>query len=222
MKNKLAFIIGSGPSIRNIDPETLRPYTTICINEAIAKFPNADYVFSCDARFTLRKAWLLLKGLGCKFGCAQGGSGFNSYQYARGVKYQDEITADRIISPKRKKTNNFGDDIDSLVWGMNSAHPATNFAYTLGHRVIVLLGCDCQLVEGKQYFYEFPNQPEGGLAKPEYKKCIRDEPFIGSESKTTWSNIVKANTDVKIINCSDGDIDGIDNMTLGEVIKQYG
>lgn len=206
-----AFIVGSGPSIRHIDPYKLDG-TIICINESIMKFPNADYFFSCDARVTLKRGWTYLPDHKCKVVLIEDGTTFNCYHRARGIKYQEEINASRIIKPKRRKSKVFSEE---LIWGQNSAHCAANFAYNLGCKTIILLGCDCQFVEGKRYFHEFPGQPKGGFFKEEWKKLGGNDPFVGG--RTEWEDIVKANPNIKIINCSAGNITGIPNKKLSEL-----
>lgn len=209
----LGFVIGSGPSILDVDFELIRPYTTLCVNESISRFPEADYFFSCDARITLRKAWKLVESLSCPVIFAQGGSGMNCYWEAIGHKPSEAVGADRLITPPRACKDKFGDP--ELIWGTNSAHPAANYLYNLGCKTIILLGCDCQTTNGKKYFWEI--EGTGGLDKAEYQQCIREEPFHKEIFIKTWSDIALHN-DVELINCSSGQIPGIVKKTLSEAI----
>jgi hypothetical protein len=207
-----AFIVGSGPSIRHINPNL--DGIVICINESIMKFPNADYFFSCDARVTLKKGWTYLPDHKCKVVLVEDGCHFDCYYHARGISYKDEIAPERLIKPKRAKTKVFG---EKLIWGQNSAHCAANFAYNLGCDTIVLLGCDCDKEDGKQYFWEFEGQPEGGFVQEGFRRFVKELPYCGAAANFEWEQLAEFNPDVRFINCSAGKIKGIENMKLEDL-----
>jgi hypothetical protein len=150
-KGRMAFVAGSGPSLRHVEPERLKDYIVIAINGAILKLPDADYFFSCDGRVTLTKAWQILKDVRCKLILNTTLSGFYSFDGILGIKSDEGISQDRICFFKRDFKNQHAIDKRSLLlMGSSSAHPAVHFAHLLGCSPIVLLGMDCGVEDGKR------------------------------------------------------------------------
>lgn len=222
-KGKMAFIAGSGPSLRHIDPEKLKDHIVIAINGAILKLPDADYFFSCDGRVTLTRAWQSLKGLRCKLMLDQTYSGFNSYDYKEPfVKSYEGIADERLCFFKREKGNlHVMRDDNLLLLGSSSAHSAAHFAYLLGCSPIVLLGMDCGLENGKRFYNEFEGQPKDGIFKPEWEiHILREGNDILGSFGNTWVAIAENNPNVKLINCGNGVFPGIEKITLNEVLSK--
>ncbi len=167
-KGKMGFVLGSGPSLRNLDPELLTSHIAIAINSSLVKVPKAQYYFTCDQSMTLWKSWSMLKDCECDLILASN-NGLAAYDSRTGIFSFDGISKERIQYIGRKEDNRM-DKGDKLIKGSSSVHAAAHFAYVLGCSPIVLLGCDCRYVEGKKWFYQFPNQPVDELLKPEYDK----------------------------------------------------
>ena len=221
-KGRTAFIAGSGPSLRHIEPERLKGHIVIAINGAILKVPEADYFFSCDGRVTLTRAWQNLKNLSCTLILDQTYSGFNSYDYKEPfVKSYEGIADERLCFFKRDKNNpNVMRDDNLLLLGSSSAHSAAHFAYLLGCSPIVLLGMDCGLENGKRLYNEFEGQPEDGIFKPEWEiHILREGNEILGAFFNTWVEIAENNPNARLINCGQGVFPGIEKMTLEEVLK---
>lgn len=214
---KYGIIIGTGPSLRDVDLSLIDNHTSVCVNASIMKYPKADYFFSCDATVTLRTCWLIVPDLECKVVLAQGGSGFDCFSAVRGIKVVDEIDPSRIIRPKRQKSMKFGDP--ELVWGKSSAHPAANFLYNLGCDTLILLGCDCKTVDGKRYYYDYDGETKDEFVNDAYAKASFKKQFYGPVFKGEWEGLVRANGHVNFVNCSNADIDGMPKMTLKEALN---
>ena len=226
-KGKIAFVLGSGPSLRNLNTDMLKPHITIAVNASVLKVPSAEYYFSCDTGWVLYEAWHQLKNLKGDIILASN-SGFGAFESRIGRKVFEGIVKERIHYIGRKK-DNIIDKGERLIKGSSSVHPAVHFAYVLGCLPIVLLGCDCKYVEGKKHFTDFPNQPSNKLLKPEYNRYRRplgpDNP--GGVIDGELSHHLKVWKDLKashlnIIDASEGNLNCFRQMSLEEVLKRYG
>ncbi len=230
-KGKTAFVLGSGPSLRNLNPELLKPHIIIAVNEAILKVPFADYFVCCDWGMPLLKAWLIVKESKCQLILHNVDVGFSYLDNKTGVKALDNISPERISYFDFKKDFDILMDKESgkLLRGSSSVHSAVHFAFLLGCSLIVLLGCDCRYVEGNYHFHDFPNQPDGGYIKPEYEKikppyCFDVPKFDNTDAilmghVDCWKKIKKQNPNVDIIDASEGNLNCFRQMTLKDVLK---
>ncbi len=227
-KDKIGFVLGSGPSLRNLDSDVLKSHITIAVNSSIVKVPEAQYYFTCDQSMTLWESWHSLKNLECDLILASN-CGLAVFDSRINRNAFEGISKKRIQYIGRKK-DNIIDRGDKLIKGSSSVHPAVHFAYVLGCSPIVLIGCDCKYVDGKKWFYEFSGQPTDKLLKPEYKKYQRPlAPYV-SGSKTDgeliyhlriWKEIEKQNLNMEIIDASGGALSMFPQMTLKEILKKY-
>lgn len=222
---RLVFILGAGPSLRKVNIKLLKSHIIIAVNSSILKTPFAQYFFSCDARVTLFKSWLILKNLQCILilkGKTDGG--FGVYDKKTGIDAFEGIIKKRIFYFDRKD-DWIIEKSDKLLFGKSSVHCAIHFAYILGCSPIVLLGCDCQTEEGKIHFYNFPGESEGDLIKPEFRPFfINDYNNIAGALGSVfqgWRDLKRMNPKIDIINASGGILDVFPRMSLEGVIKKY-
>lgn len=230
-KGKMAFVLGSGPSLRHLNPELLKPHITIAVNEAILKVPSAEYFLSCDWGMPLFKAWETVKKSNCELILFNVDVGFSYLDNRTKVKAFNGILSERVSYFDFKKPFDIlmNNESERLIQGSSSAHSAVHFAILLGCSPIVLLGCDCRYVEDKGHYTDFPNQPDGGYTKPEYEKikpryCFDVPKFDNTDAiltghVTCWEKIKKRNPDVDIIDASEGDLDCFRKMSLKEILK---
>ncbi len=223
-KGKMCFVLGSGPSLRNLNPELLNPHISIAINSSLVKMPEADYYFTCDQSMTLWKSWSMLKDCKCDLILASN-NGLASYDTRTGIYSFGGINKDRIQYIGRKDNNRI-DKGDKLIKGSSSVHPAVHFAYVLGCSPIVLIGCDCRYVEGKKWFYQFPNQPIDEPLKPEYSKYRNPLARYSPEKDTdgelcthlgVWGEMANQNV-VNIIDVSGGALTMFPQKSLKEIL----
>lgn len=218
-KGRPGFVAGSGCSLRHIEPGQLDGQIIIAVNGAILKFPKAQYFFSCDARVTLTKAWLTVKSSNAEIVINKFGGDFRVFDEQTGVSYKEGIGEDRIKYFDREKIKTMHQSATKLIFGTCSVHPAVHFAYIIGLSPIYLLGCDCRLEEGNKYFTDFEGQPDNGFIKPEYAKFVAEEGVdILSYFTNTWLDLALCNKHVKIINCSQGNLDCFPRMNLSEAL----
>ncbi len=92
-EGKPAFILGSGPSLHNLDWKLIEPYITIAVNSAILKAPKSNYYFSCDFGMTVWESWITLRNLKCDL---------ILYNVDVGFRYLEYLTKEKlaIYSPK--------------------------------------------------------------------------------------------------------------------------
>ena len=67
IKGKNVFIIGGGPSAKNVDFSLLHDEVVICINDAYRYFPNAVATYWVDETWAAENAHLLVNHNGLKF-----------------------------------------------------------------------------------------------------------------------------------------------------------
>ncbi len=229
-KGKMAFVLGSGPSLRNLNPDLLKPHVVIAVNAAILKTPSADYYFSNDFTCTLLKYWLSLKNIKCELIINHTTGGFGAYEPRTGIRVFEGIDKNRITYFEVERKLKMDKEANKLKLASSSAHTAVHFAHILGCSPIVLLGCDCQYEKNCKHYYDFPNQPDGGYIKPEFKKFSPDwEGVIGGNTDgeqhhhyNAWQKIRKNNPNINIINASGGRLTMFPRMSLEEVLKRYG
>jgi hypothetical protein len=231
-EGQMAFVLGSGPSLRHVDMELLKPHVTIAVNSSIVAAPFADYFMTCEHGLTLFKSWQTLKHLDCKI-LLHELARMNFFREITGIDAWNGISPDRLeffqfaapLSVMMKQT-------EKLIRGSSSVHSAIHFAYILGCSPIVLLGCDCEIEDDKYHFYDFPGplqysegylRPEFEQLKPMYSFPVKrtgdtDEILLGHEA--CWETIRGYNPDVNIINASGGRLDVWPRMTLEEIFLE--
>ncbi len=223
-EGRMAFVVGSGPSLRHLTPEQccdISQHVVIAVNGAILAFPDAEYFVGCDGRFTLTKAWQLLKNVDCKCLMDESFAGYNTYDIAIGVDSYEGIHPDRLFVFKKRRDGGsaLSADAETFICGTSSAHPAMHLANIMGCSPIVLLGMDCQEEDGKRRFTDFDDQPDDGLFYPAGEKYFaEDNASILGSFKNTWVEIAEANPDIEIINCSGGVLEAFPRKSIDEVL----
>ncbi len=203
-----AYLLGSGPSLRHLEPERLKGCVIAC-NSAILKAPSADYYFATDGGVSYFGSFDMLNDLACKIVL---GSRCAHFAYNMG---RCKTPTDRII---RLPYERHGYDLSQpkLIVGLSCVHVAAHFAWLLGCSPLVLIGCDCATEEGKVWAWEFegettetihPNHP-GFIGREGEKK------YLGGFS-TGWERI-KAQTphELPILNASGGTYDTWPRISL--------
>lgn len=181
-----SFVLASGPSLT---PEQIERVRTaegekIAVNSTIFAAPWADVCFAMDHH------WWKQYGEQVKpIGCEMWTSSPNSTQFG----------------PRLVKKNKPDGPLTDGVAGNNSGTVAAELAYLRGADEIVLLGVDCQLVDGKAHHHADHPSP--------LKNPVRTEHWAES-----WGRFLKHN-DVRVINCSPVcNVEGFEYMTLGEYL----
>ena len=231
-KNKMAFVLGSGPSLHDLDFDLIRPYTTIAVNSAIMKVPDSNYYFTCDFGMVVWKSWLTLRNLKCKLILYNVDVGFRYLEYLTGLDTFEGIDDNRISYFDMKDTDLImnKNTCDMLIRGSTSTQVAVHYAHALGYSPIVLIGCDCKYVDGKYHYYDFPGEIRDDLIKPEYGN-FKPKNLIVKQGDSNrylrghvvcWQKIKLQNPNINIIDTSKGKLNMFLQMPLRKVIEQYG
>lgn len=236
-KGKMGFVVGSGPSLRHIDPEMLSPYVTLSVNSSISKFmPVADYFLADDIGV---KHWnyyaLMLRGMGRGFPCFL----FKS----KLAKDASHIDPSRIVwfthktwyEPSKKKYHKDGLVLtkdEPIIGARTTAGSALHLLHIMGCDPIVLIGCDCCYEGMNRYYWQFPGEskcyrlnkekvfsfPNRGKhkGKPVDSHSMDFLEYWNALSKSTQ------NVGVNVINASGGILDSFPRASLEEVMDEYG
>jgi len=130
-KGETVFIIGGGPSLKELDFNRLKSKRTIAINKAFFSHPTADMLYWTDSRVY---SWYK-----------------TDIDKFKGHKYTTKPYGNVTQSVKvLKNTGKSGLEFDpsGIRHGNNSGHAAINIAYHTGAKRIVLLGFDMKNTAG--------------------------------------------------------------------------
>lgn len=208
-KGTPALILGSGPSLRNL--EKIKDCVSIAVNSAILKAPESNYYFSCDFGMTVWESWLTLRNLNCDLLLYNVDVGFRHLEYLTHEDTFEGIAEDRVHYFDMKDSDLRMDTVE-LIRGSTSTQVAVHFAHLLGCSPIYLIGCDCKYVEGKYHYYDFPGEIVDKYRKPEYEDFKQRDLIVqvGDSNKyldghfAVWKKIREQNPDVNIIDTSKG------------------
>ncbi len=225
-KGNPAVVLGSGPSLHNLDWKLIESYITIAVNSAILKAPKSDYYFSCDFGMTVWESWVTLRNLKCDLILYNIDVGFRYLEYLTKENTFEGIAEDRVYYFDMKDTDLKMDTVN-LIRGSTSTQVAVHFAHLLGCSPIYLIGCDCRYVDGKYHYYDFPGEVIDQYRKPEYEDFKPRNLIVqkGNSNKyldghfEMWKKIRKQNPDIHIIDASGGRLDMFPQMTLQEAIN---
>jgi hypothetical protein len=168
---------------------------TIAVNASILKHPTADFYISSDSRVTERSHWNIALKAPAQLVLYQSAPFAEAVPTGRDAVFYS-ITKDPTIRA----------DSTELVSLGTSAHVAIHLATVLGCTEIVLLGCDCRMVEGKQHYYEFPGQPVDTWHGP--SRQDKGEGYCGLWSRA-WTDLIEANPNLPIQDASGGELQAL-------------
>jgi hypothetical protein len=190
------FVLGSGPSVHDLDLDTLKGHKVIAVNSAIAKYPDCDYFVSDDPDIMNWSYYDILKESDCvkflykdrfKNICAKMK---NVVLYSHTWWY----------SPKGKKYNLDGlilTDDEPIVGARVSMGSAVHIAYIMGADPIVLLGNDCKLKDGKRYYWQFDGEErQHRTDRRQFNNVTQNFGFSGPEFNEYWENFIEVNKEL--------------------------
>ena len=151
-KGRSGVVMGSAPSLCNVDDRVYR-HVTIAVNGAILKFPGSDYYLTCDPGMIRMKHWELMVKTKCRVVLP-------SKAFTRAAVWEQwQIGPDRVVLfERRREVTKLTPADTKFIFSDSSAHCALNLAVILGCSPIYLVGCDCSMMHGKKYYWEFPGQ----------------------------------------------------------------
>ena len=212
-QGQTAFVLASGPSTRHADVERMhKAGIVITMSSSVMHDENPDYHLIIDAATSFLKSFDLV---------AQ-----SDAIVARGpaVSLRDMIPRNRILDFQNQRSARLSREAEALSQWTTSPITAVHFAFVMGCKKVVLIGCDCQREEGKRYFYEFWNPPVDdpmvnsfittGFVRPHRRIIGIDKPAEDSKgveggwfgaARSDWDASMKLlPDDAEVVNASGG------------------
>ena len=149
-------VCGAGPSLRFVDSRLYR-HVVIAVNDAFSKLPKSPYYFSCDPSMVVHLHWCEVLASRCVVSVV-----LPEWRFKENGKMAG-VDKSRVLHIPLHESMKMLPSDGKLVQGPSSAHVAAHLAYVMGCSPIYLVGCDCRCEDGKKYYWEFQNQPRGGM-----------------------------------------------------------
>lgn len=159
---KVAFVLGSGPSVNMLDISPLKDFVTIAVNSAYVGMPEADYFISDDwsvarwsyffndLRISKVTTALLYEDM-LKNDAWQFGNRAVMFRHRKGYRITDKY--------EHENPDNF------ICQARTSAGSAIHVAHIMGCSKIVLIGIDCCRMDTLRYFWG----KQGSVTKRPYR-----------------------------------------------------
>ena len=155
IKNKTVFIIGGGPSAKNVDFDLLQDEVVVCVNDAYRFFPNATVIYWVDESWVAENYDEVMS---------------HKCDMVFTSKPAQHITYDKINDPKTsantyilKRTGDAGYDPNyDCVMGNNSGVQVLNLVANMKPSKVVLIGYDMRRAnDGATHFHTQYRPPIG-------------------------------------------------------------
>ena len=182
---KVAFVLGSGPSINMLDLAPLKEFVTIVVNSAYVAVPEADYFVSDDHSVA---RWSFF---------------FNELRLSKttvALLYEDMLKndawqfGDRAVMFRHRKgyhiTNTYehNNPDKHICQARTSVGSAIHIAHIMGCSKIVLIGIDCCRMDALRYFWG----KRGSVTKRPY----RDDSIPVDHYRRTFFENKQTDTDL--------------------------
>ena len=224
-KGEIAFLLGGGPSLHYLDTDLLKDHVTIAVNSAIKKSGIFNYFVSDDQDIM---GWDYYKSH------VKRNYFHTNFLYRKKFEGKCDDLKKTIFydhtwwySPEDKSYNFDGLKLtkeEPIVGARMSLGSAVHIAYIMGCDPIVLLGNDCQLKNGKRYYWQFPGEQKQYRVKGrKFTLATQNRGFDKDSFVEYWNYFAEANkdSDVNIIDASDSCLDCFPKMSVREVLDNY-
>lgn len=164
------FVLGGGPSLQNVDIESLRGKRVLAVNDSFKLGRNwIPAVWFSDCRWYTWNYPELMNFKGFILGCPP---------------CKCEHT--RLLKVKRADRDGISENPEKVCWNKNSGSSAINVAYLLGASKIILLGYDMRVVNDAHNWHTNHNHTPPKdiyerLFLPCFKKISEDAQRLGIE-----------------------------------------
>lgn len=237
-KGKIAFIVGAGPSLRFINPDSIKDYVIFGVNSGYLKFPDADYFVTDDHAVKNWNYWsMAIKNKKCiKFLFSEKLKDQKPYLNEDETVFFDHVhwstpkLHDQTIYHKENLVLH-NDPLKPIIGARSSIASALHIAHIMGCSPIVLLGVDCCYEGRSRYYWQFPNQPiakeiNNRLFSSPNRGLLKDKPVDNHcvDYNLYWDHFFEMNKEFSknIIYCSQGGIlDVFQKKTIEEILLEY-
>lgn len=229
---KPGLIVGSGPSLYGIKPESLKEIGVIfAVNSSISKMTNADY-FICDDYGV--RTWDYYLDVLPKTDAI-------SLLYEKKLKGQtSHLNKEKVLffnhkwwyDPKSKTHNPDGlvmtkNAEDPIIGARTAAGTAVHWAYIMGCDPIILVACDCCYMHGKRYYWQFPGERKCKRITGEKVFCHNNRGShqgyaVDSHSMDFieyWTAFAKSNPDANILDASVGPLNVFKKLSIEDLLN---
>ncbi len=199
-----ALLIGGGPSVHGLTGAHMDLHVCVTVNAALFKCPEPDYHCAMDPKMVMRSHYPMV---------LWGTFPVLVPDYAPcEVLRRSVLPADRLLAflyrggfdPPGDHSWVMSPDDDALLKGGSSVHTAIHWAVVAGCSPIYLIGCDGQKVDGKAYFWEYPEYPNDDYWQGLQQKSA---PLTHhGQCLLRWEWLAKANPDLDLRDCSGGKV----------------
>ena len=229
-KGRIAFILGTGPSLHFDKLDGLHGFVTFAVNASLMKYRQADY-FVSDWPGVMD--WDYYQKTLPKFGgvtfLPKARFGETAYHVKNVCMYESAQYYDPLAQKVNPEALRVSDDPEKpIVWARSSCGAAVHLAHLMGCDPIVLIGNDCCYVGEKSHFYHFPGEHKPqryrGTHPPTRKTMVRGKTLDDDHRDIIeyWQNFGKANPYINIINtATQGVLDCFPKMQLADVLSRY-
>lgn len=139
-RNRTAYLIGGGPSLRGFDLARLNGETIVAVNDAINSLPNSAALFSIDYKWIQNRKTEIEAFAGERY-------------LAVAEDYQFENAPQATYLLRVRERTGLSENAGRIyMGGGNSGFGAFNVAFLMGFKRIVLLGYDFRAAN--QHWYE--------------------------------------------------------------------
>jgi hypothetical protein len=186
VKNKTVFIVGGGPSVKNVDLDLLQDEVIICINDAYRYFPNCTAIYWVDESWASENYDNLEKH-NCQL--------MFTSKFAQHIGFDPKKERKGLLGSvilKRTGDNGYDPRID-CVMGNNSGTQVINLIVNMKPKTIVLLGYDMKHVDRKSHWHDGKRLP--------ITPTVYTDLFIPSTNALA-KEINKRKLDVDIVNAN--------------------
>lgn len=223
-RGEIAFLLGGAPSLHYVDIELIKDHVCIAVNSGIVKHPNCNYICSDDIDI---KPWSYYETIK-KSSCVK-------FLYKK--KFENKCgDLENVVlfehkcffCPEDKLYNFEGLKLtkdEPIIGSRISMGSALNIAHVMGCDPIVLLGNDCQLKNGKRYFWQFPGEQKQFRVKGrKFTPQTQNRGFDKDSFVEYWNYFAEVNkdSDVRVIDASESCLDCFPKMSIREVLDKYG
>jgi hypothetical protein len=224
-KGEITFLLGSGPSLHDVNIDIIKNYLCIAVNSSIDKYSDCDFFISDDSDIKSWNYYDVIKKSPCvKF--------FYEKKFKNIVSdWKNIILYDHKSWYSPENNSYYLDGLrltkdEPIIGARISMGSALHIAYILGCNPIVLIGNDARVVDGKRYYWQFPGEKKQYRIKG--RKFTRQTQQIGFDEKAYrkyWESFAEVNKDIigkeiNIIDASNSSLDCFPKMTIEEVLEK--
>lgn len=180
--NSTIFILGGGPSIKNLDLTKIQgKWPIIGCNMAFLDYPWIDVMYFGDC-----KVHMWISG-------QDNGKYTEQFDAFQGLKVSccPDTREDPRIHALFRHLKGIIRERRSIGWNLNTGGSAINLAYHFGARRIVLLGFDMKQINNRQNFHDY-NLEKDKHPDENYKKFIRYFERIAKDAKELELEVINA------------------------------